>query len=113
MLRGIVLGRPSELDWFLHGVRTLFPDAWRRFAEFLPEGERGDLLAGYHARLCDRRPEVHLPAARAWARYEAACSALIPDPRQLADMQSDHHALSLRSEEHTSALQSLMRLSYA
>src|SRR3546814_14542124 len=56
MLRGIFLGRPSELDWFLHGVRTLYPDAWRRFAEFLPEGERGDLLAGYHARLCDRRP---------------------------------------------------------
>ena len=101
MLRGIFLGRPSELDWFLNGVRTIYPDAWRRFAEFLPERERGDLLSGYHARLRDPRPEVHLPAARAWARYEAACSALVPDPRQLADAENDHHSLSLaRIEAH-------------
>ncbi len=101
VLRGIFLGRPSEVEWFLTGVRTLFPDAWRRFAEFLPEAERQDLLGGYLSRLLDPRPERHLPAARSWARYEAACSALVPDPRQLVDMENDHHALSLaRIEAH-------------
>lgn len=95
MLRGIFLGRPSEVDWFMTGVRTIYPDAWRRFAEFLPPEERGDLLNGYLARLLDPSPNVHLPAARNWARYEAACSALVPDPRQLADMENDQHSLSL------------------
>ena len=101
MLRGIFLGRPSEVDWFLSGVRALYPDAWRRFAELVPEAERGDLLSAYCARLFDSRPEVHMPAARAWARYEAACSALVPDPRQLAEMENDRHSLSLaRIEAH-------------
>jgi len=101
MLRGIFLGRPSEVEWFMTGIRLLYPDAWRRFAEFLPEAERGDLLSAYSARLFDLRPEVHLPAARSWARYEAACSALVPDPRQLADMENDQHSLALaRIEAH-------------
>lgn len=101
VLRGIFLGRPSEVEWFLTGVRTVYPDAWRRFAEFLPEAERGDLLNGYLTRLRDPRPDIHLPAARRWAGYEAACSALVPDTRQLAEMDNDHHALALaRIEAH-------------
>lgn len=101
MLRGIFLGRPSEVEWFMSGVRMLYPDAWRRFAEVVPEVERGDLLSAYCARLFDPRPEVHMPAARSWSRYEAACSALVPDPRQLAEMENDHHSLSLaRIEAH-------------
>ena len=36
VLRGIFLARPSELDWFMHGMRNIFPEAWRAFAEFLP-----------------------------------------------------------------------------
>ena len=39
VLRGIFLGRQSEIDWFLYGMRRVFPEAWRRFAEFLPEDE--------------------------------------------------------------------------
>ena len=45
VLRGIFLGRPQEIDWFLHGMRFLFPEAWQAFANFLPAEERGDLLA--------------------------------------------------------------------
>lgn len=42
-----------------------------------------------------------MAAARSWARYEAACSALVPDPRQLAEMENDQHSLSLaRIEAH-------------
>lgn len=101
MLRGVFLGRPSEVEWFLSGVRLLYPDAWRRFAEFLPAAERGDLLSGYCARLFDPDPAVHTPAARSWSRYEAACSALVPDPRQLLEMENDQHSLSLaRIEAH-------------
>jgi proline iminopeptidase len=101
ILRGIFLCRASEIDWFLYGVRTVFPEAWRAFAEFLPEEERGDLLAGYHRRLIHPDPHVHLPAARAWSVYEGACSTLLPNPETVAAFGEDRLALGLaRIEAH-------------
>lgn len=78
VLRGIFLGRAFELDWFLRGIRTVHPEAWRTFAEHIPEPERDDLLAAYHRRLIDPDPAVHLPAARTWSRYETCCSYMAP-----------------------------------
>lgn len=101
VLRGIFLCRDSEIDWFLYGMRTLFPEVWRRFADFLPEAERGDLLANYHRRLVDPDPAVHLPAARAWSTYEGACSTLLPSPETVAAFGQDRMALGLaRIEAH-------------
>jgi proline iminopeptidase len=79
-LRGISLNRPTDIDWWLHGPRYFFPDTWRRFNEFIPADERGDLLAAYHRRLIDPDPAVHLPAARAWKSYERNCTTLMPLP---------------------------------
>jgi len=75
-LRGIFLGRRSEVDWFLYGMKLVFPEAWRRFAGFLPEPEQGDILAAYHRRLTDPDPDVHRPAAEVWSQFESACSTL-------------------------------------
>lgn len=101
VLRGIFLCRDSEIDWFLYGMRTLFPEVWGRFADFLPEAERGDLLANYHRRLVDPDPAVHLPAARAWSTYEGACSTLLPSPETVAAFGQDRMALGLaRIEAH-------------
>ena len=47
VLRGIFLCRQAEIDWFLTGMRQIFPEAWRQFSGFLPEAERGDLLGKY------------------------------------------------------------------
>jgi proline iminopeptidase len=93
ILRGIFLGARPEIDWFLHGMRAIFPEAWRDFAEHLPEAERGDLLGNYYRRLIDRNPDRHRPAARAWSRYEAACSTLYPTAR--APFESDHGGFAL------------------
>ena len=100
-LRGIFLGRHSEIDWFLHGLRNVFPEQWREFAGFIPEAERGDLLAAYHRRLIDPDPAVHMPAARRWSVYEGSCSTLLPNPGLVADFASDRVALGLaRIEAH-------------
>jgi proline iminopeptidase len=88
LLRGIFLGRPSEIDWFLHGLKNVFPEAWHKFAGMLPADERQDLLRGYLKRLFDPDPRVHLPYARAWSEYEGSCSTLLPNPdlvRHFAD----------------------------
>jgi proline iminopeptidase len=101
VLRGIFLCRRSEIDWFLYGLRTFFPEAWQSFAGFIPEAERGDLLAAYHKRLVDPDPAVHMPAARSWSVYEGSCSTLLPNPALVADFASDRVALGLaRIEAH-------------
>jgi proline iminopeptidase len=101
VLRGIFLCRAAEIAWFLYGIRRIFPEAWRAFSGFLPEAERGDLLAGYYRRLLDDDPRIHLTAARAWSSYEGACSTLLPNPETVAAFSDDRLALGLaRIEAH-------------
>ncbi len=101
VLRGIFLCRRQEIDWFLYGLRTVFPEPWHAFAGHLPAGERADLLGNYHRRLIDPDPAIHLPAARAWSTYEGSCSTLMPSPETVAAFGSDRMALGLaRIEAH-------------
>jgi proline iminopeptidase len=101
VLRGVFLGRPQEIAWFLYGLRSVFPEAWRSLVEPLAPGERADVLAAYHRRLNDPDPAVRLAAARAWSRYEGACSTLLPSPETVAAFSEDSMALSLaRIETH-------------
>ena len=83
VLRGIFLGRQSEIDWFLYGLKAIFPEAWQRFANMLPPSERKDLLRGYLKRLFDTDARVYLPlrergASRArvrhWCRIPSWCA---------------------------------------
>ena len=101
VLRGIFLCRKSEIDWFLYGLKNIFPEAWQTFTAMIPEGERDDLLNAYYRRLTDPDPAVHMPAARAWSSYEGACSTLLPSPDTVAYFASDVVALGLaRMEAH-------------
>jgi proline iminopeptidase len=101
ILRGIFLCRPSEIRWFLYGMREVFPDVWGRFASFIPDDERGDLLAAYRKRLEHPDRAVHMPAARAWSLYEGACSTLLPSDDAMKHFGDDIVALGLaRIEAH-------------
>ena len=97
ILRGVFLGRQTELDWFLCGMRTIFPEAWREFSDFAGETSGEGLIAVYARRLADPDPSVHGPAARAWCRYESACSVLRPadsgggDPASLSMARMEVH----------------------
>lgn len=101
VLRGIFLGRPSELDWFFHGLAHVFPDAHTAFLEHLPAQARHDPLAAYCRLLFDPDPAIHLPAARAWSSYEGTCSTLIPAPAAVAGFARDRAVIGLaRIEAH-------------
>jgi proline iminopeptidase len=101
VLRGIFLGRPDEVDWFLHGMARVFPDAHAAFSQFLPEAERGDLLGSYLARLTHPDPEIHGPAARTWSIYEGSCSTLLPSFEAVSAFAQDRAAIGLaRIEAH-------------
>ncbi|MBK1696768.1 prolyl aminopeptidase [Rhodovibrio salinarum] len=101
VLRGIFLGRRSEIRWFLTGMGAFCPEAWDRFASYIPEAERGDLLRAYCTRLDDPDPEIHVSAARAWSTYEGSCSTLLPSPETVAAFGDARTALGLaRLEAH-------------
>ncbi|HVE23012.1 MAG TPA: prolyl aminopeptidase [Acidocella sp.] len=101
VLRGIFLGRATEVEWFLHGMARVFPDAHAAFAQFLPEAERGDLLGSYLRRLTDPDPLVHGPAARSWSLYEGSCSTLLPSYEAVSSFAQDRSAIGLaRIEAH-------------
>ncbi len=101
ILRGIFLCRKSEIDWFLYGLRTLFPEPWEEFVSELAPSEQKDILATYYTRLMDLDPAVHMPAARAWGRYEGRCSTLLPSSETVSYFSSDGVALGLaRMEAH-------------
>jgi proline iminopeptidase len=100
-LRGIFLMRPWEINWFLYEMRTVFPEAWRKFAEFVPPEDRSDLLTAYSSLLDDPDPEKQLAAARSWSLYEGACSSLLPNAEVMSVMGDEVHAVGLaRMEAH-------------
>jgi len=94
-LRGIFLCSAREIDWFLHGMGRFFPEAGRAFLEAIPEDEHGDLLNAYGRRLDDPDPDIHMPAAHAWARYEGSCVSLLPQPEASDEFASPANALAL------------------
>jgi proline iminopeptidase len=101
ILRGVFLCSQKELEWFLDGIKAVFPENWREFSEFLPAEERADLLGFYHKRLVDPDHQIHEPAARMWARFEGACSTLLPSSRSVSELDSGRASLALaRIEAH-------------
>lgn len=78
ILRGIFLGRPSEIDWFLYQVRHFFPDAWEQFISILDTEERSDILAAYARRIYGNNDASGIAAARAWNTFEASIMTLLP-----------------------------------
>jgi proline iminopeptidase len=77
VLRGVFLFRPFEVEWFLSGMATFFPEAHRRFSAHVARDD-GDVLNAYYRRLTDPDADIRLAAARAWCAYEDACARLVP-----------------------------------
>jgi len=71
VLRGIFLLTEREVSWFYQdGASMLFPDAWAKYLEPIPEAERGNLMLAYHQRLIDPDRQVQAIAAQAWSQWE-------------------------------------------
>jgi proline iminopeptidase len=64
---GTWLCRRKDIDWWFHGVRTLFPELWEAFAAPIPPAERADLRRAYCTRILERGDEE---AARRLYLYE-------------------------------------------
>jgi len=101
ILRGIFLMRPEEIEWFSYGVRRFFPETWERFANFVPESERGDLLKAYDKLLRDPNEQLQLTTAKLFCRTEAEISSLLPNPKLVEAYQENIAAMGCaRMEAH-------------
>jgi proline iminopeptidase len=102
VIRGIFLLRPFELYWFYQeGASLLFPDLWERYLAPIPEDERDDLIAAYGRRVHSPDPDVRIPAATAWAQWEAATINLRPNPENVAHFGEPDTAVAFaRIENH-------------
>lgn len=102
ILRGIFLCEQAEIDWFLYGMRTIFPEAWEQFADIIPEHKRDNLLDAYYDILTnDADKDLQEKAAVRWSLYEGACSSLLPNYETITTDDQKNHALALaRIEAH-------------
>jgi proline iminopeptidase len=101
VVRGIFTLTKAEVDWYYQGgAAWLFPDLWEHFLAPIPEAERGDLVAAYHARLTGEDAAAKLEAAKAWSLWEGATITLLPN-QLAAEFGEPRYALAFaRIENH-------------
>ena len=80
VLRGVFLGRASDLDWFFQQAQQLLPDAWAALAAQAPESARDDLMHWLTTGLLASDPEVSLARAVAWEAWESSVSQRLNVP---------------------------------
>lgn len=96
ILRGIFLGRKQDYLHLFYGMGKVFPEAYDQFLHYIPEDERSDLFLAYYRRVFDLDPEVHMPAARTFIRFNMTCATHLPNPTGVEKIvQNDRLVLSL------------------
>ena len=78
ILRGIFMLRKKELEWFYqNGCSFIYPDAWEKYLDPIPESERSNLIKSYYKKLTSNDMNERIKAAKAWSIWEASTSKLI------------------------------------
>ncbi|HEY8908537.1 MAG TPA: prolyl aminopeptidase [Rhodoferax sp.] len=90
VLRGVFLGRATDIDWFFQGAAQLLPDAWQQLADQAPANAGADVLAWLHAGLHGPDGATALACATAWEAWEQSLSLQrAVAPRVLAEGAGD------------------------
>lgn len=100
ILRGICLLQQREVDWFLYGIRNVFPELWQEFHDFVPPEEQNDLLSAYLKIFLGPDSEQRRDATRLWLRYETSCSTLLPPKELPPGTMEDHRSAMPTMEAH-------------
>ena len=84
ILRGIFMLRKIELEWFYqNGCSFIYPDAWEKYLEPIPESEQSNLIKSYYKKLTSDDMNERITAAKAWSIWEASTSKLIQSKSSL------------------------------
>ena len=88
ILRGIFLGTKKEIDWFLYGMKSFFPEAHNNFTRKISFEEHKDILNWYHKNLNQSNLKIVYELASSWNSYESSCSTLKYFERKMSGEQS-------------------------
>jgi proline iminopeptidase len=99
ILRSIFLMEQFEVDWYINGMKTIFPEAWEEFASAIPEEEQNDLLQAYYNRLTSRDDKEAIETALSWNAYETACSSFFPQKDTIVSDDHRYYALAMAKIE--------------
>lgn len=101
ILRGIFLMEQLEIDWFLYGMKTFFPEASEQFYGQYPNETPENILPRYYEDLCSDDESKSISAAITWSLYEGACASLLPNYETITTDEQKQSALALaRTEAH-------------
>ncbi|XP_057867014.2 proline iminopeptidase isoform X2 [Cryptomeria japonica] len=95
ILRGIFLLRKKEIDWFYEGgASAIYPDAWEKFCNFIPEEERDNFVIAYAKRLNGDDPQEKNSAAKIWTKWEMMTSHLLPNEEYMRKGDDNEFSLA-------------------
>mgnify|MGYP000846937459 FL=1 len=95
ILRGIFTLRKKELLWFYQeGASFLYPDSWEPFLNFIPSGERSQMIEAYYKRLTSTDEAERNTAAKIWSIWEGSTSRLFMDQELISKSGEDQFALA-------------------
>ena len=76
--------REKELNWFYQeGASYIYPDAWEKYIEPIPENRRDNMMSAYYDILTGPDKDKRYNAAQSWAKWEASTSKLIQNQKSL------------------------------
>ncbi|TPQ21954.1 prolyl aminopeptidase [Streptomyces sporangiiformans] len=79
VLTGVATAASREVTLLTRGLGKIFPEAFERFLELVPEDERdGNLAAAYNRLIESPDPGLRARAARAWTDWETAFAPAPP-----------------------------------
>jgi len=97
ILRSIFLMEQSEIDWYMTGMKTIFPEAWEDFAHGYYDPTK--LLISYYDRLTSSDDREAIEAAMQWNAYETACASFFPQKETLVSDDQKYYALAMAKIE--------------
>lgn len=97
ILRSIFLMEQSEVDWYMTGMKTIFPESWDDFARGCTDDK--NLLKYYYDRLTSTDDRVAIEAAMQWNAYESACASFFPQKETIVSDDQRYYALAMAKIE--------------
>lgn len=95
-LRSIFLMEQYEIDWFMTGMATIFPEAWENFVE---GRDQSSLLKTYYEDLTGKDDRAAIEAALRWNAYESTCASFYPQKETLVSDDQRFYALAMAKIE--------------
>lgn len=94
VLRGIFFGTDHESMKLWHEMGDFYPEAFKEYRDHIPVEEQHNLCEAFHKRLINPDPNIHLPAALAFYKYDVICATLI-DKSSLDELNNTEGVLAL------------------